>query len=147
MARPLASQTRFGRAWLLAIAAAVAVAIFVGPAIQGARAGQPGAFFTLGFNGSNQTFVILARHQTAIRELRADLSKPRRERRIVSGIVRTRKPYNEPWSYTMGPQSIALDEAFIEVCDASPTYVQNHRADWLGKRWCPWSSYVKHAGR
>jgi hypothetical protein len=103
--------------------------------------------FTLGFNGSNQTFVILARQQRAIRELRADLSKPRRERRIVSGIVRTRKPYNEPWSYTMGPQSIVLGEAFIEVCDASPTYVQHHRADWLGKRWCPWSSYVTHAGR
>ena len=69
------------------------------------------------------------------------------ERRIVSGIVRAKRPFNQPWSYTMGPQSIVLGQAFIEVCDASPTYVENHRADWLGQRWCPWSSYVKHAGR
>jgi hypothetical protein len=56
-------------------------------------------------------------------------------------------PYNQPWSYKMGSRSIVLGEAFIEVCDASPTSVENHREDWLGKRWCPWSSYVKRAGR
>jgi hypothetical protein len=47
----------------------------------------------------------------------------------------------------MGTRSIVLGQVFTEVCDASPTYVQNHRADWLGRRWCPWSSYVKRAGR
>ncbi len=104
-------------------------------------------FFTLGFQGSDATFVILAREQEAIRQLRADLAKPRRERRIVSGIVRLRKPYNQPWSYTMGSRSIVLAEAFVEVCDASPTYVEHHREEWLGERWCPWSSYVKRAGR
>jgi hypothetical protein len=119
----------------------------VGPTVASAGAGQPGQFFTLGFEGSNKTFVVLAREQKAIRALRADLSKPRSERRIVSGIVRTGKPYNRTWSYTMGPWSIVLGDAFIEVCDASPTYVQNHRAAWLGQRWCPWSSYVKRAGR
>lgn len=119
----------------------------VGSTTAAAVAGQCGAFFTLGFKGSNQTFVIFVREQKAIRGLRADLSKPRRDRRIVSGIVRTERPYNKPWSYVMGSRSIVLGQAFIEVCDASPTYVENHRADWLGHRWCPWSSYVKHAGR
>ena len=133
------------RRWLLAIVLGAAVCL--GPTVTGAGAGQPGAFFTLGFKGNTQTFVVLAREQKAISQLRADLSKPRRDRRIVSGIVRTGRPYNQPWSYTMGSRSIVLAQAFIEVCDASPTYVENHRADWLGRRWCPWSSYVKHAGR
>jgi hypothetical protein len=132
---------------LLAVVAALGAAAAVGPTVTAADAGQPGAFFTLGFKGSDRTFVILAREQKAIRELRADLSKPRNGRRIVSGIVRTGKPYNQPWSYTMGSRSIVLGQVFTEVCDASPTYVQNHRADWLGRRWCPWSSYVKRAGR
>ena len=138
---------RFSRCWLLAIVAALGVGVSVGPMTSGAGAGQPGAYFTLGFKRSNQTFVIFVREQKAIHGLRADLSKPRSERRIVSGIVRTERPYNHPWSYTMGSRSIVLAQVFIEVCDASPNYVENHRADWLGRRWCPWSSYVKHAGR
>ena len=138
---------QLSRCWLLAIVVALGVAMSVGSATAGACPWHGGAFFTLGFKGSNQTFVILAREQKAIRGLRADLSKPRPERRIVSGIVRTERPYNHPWSYTMGSRSIVLAQAFIEVCDASPNYVENHRADWLGRRWCPWSSYVKHAGR
>jgi hypothetical protein len=127
--------------------AAVGAAMSLGPTAASGGDSQPGQFFTLGFKGSDRTFVLLAREQEAIRELRADLSKPRSERRIVSGIVRTGKPYNQPWSYTMGTRSIVLGQVFTEVCDASPTYVQNHRADWLGRRWCPWSSYVKRAGR
>jgi hypothetical protein len=102
-----------------------------------------GRFFTLGFDGSDQTFVIRVREHRAIRELRADLEKPRSERRIVSGIVRRGRPYNEAWSFTMGPYTIVLGEAFIEVCDASPDYVESHRRDWRGQRWCPWSSYVE----
>jgi hypothetical protein len=127
--------------------AALAVAISAGPTGAVACAGQPRAFFTLGFRGSDQTFVILARERQAIRALRADLSKPRRDRRIVSGIVRSGRPYNRPWSFTMGSRSIILGETFIEVCDSSPTQVNDHRDDWLGQRWCPWSSYVSHAGR
>jgi hypothetical protein len=127
--------------------AAGGVAMSLGPTAATGGDGQPGQFFTLGFAGSDRTFVLLAQEKKAIRELRADLAKPRSERRIVSGIVRAGKPYNEPWSYTMGSRSIVLGQVFTEVCDASPAYVQNHRADWLGRRWCPWSSYVKHVGR
>jgi hypothetical protein len=141
------SRARFGARRVVGIVTAVCAAVSVGPATAGAGAAQGGAFFTLGFRGSGQTFVVLVRERQAIRGLRADLSKPRRERRIVSGIVRRGRPYNQPWSYAMGPRSIVLGQVFIEVCDASPTYVESRRADWLGRRWCPWSSYVKRAGR
>ena len=119
----LASRLCLGGCSLLAVVAALGAATSLGPTVTAADAGEPGAFFTLGFKGSDRTFVLLAQEQKAIRELRADLSKPRSERRIVSGIVRTGKPYNQPWSYTMGSRSIVLGQVFTEVCDASPTYV------------------------
>jgi hypothetical protein len=139
---------RLNRYVVLALVAVLGLfAATAGLAVASAGGTARGKLFTLGFRGSDATFVILAREQEAVHELRADLAKPRRERRIVSGIVRPRMPYNQAWSYTMGSRSIVLAEAFIEVCDASPTYVERHREEWLGKRWCPWSSYVKRAGR
>lgn len=108
---------------------------------------QKGAFFTLAFDNSAHTFVIWVREMGPIRGLRNDLDKPQDERRIVSGIVSRAKAYNPDWSYTMGPASIVLGDVFMEVCDANPTYVENHRRAWMGERWCPWSSYVASESR
>ena len=66
---------------------------------------------------------------------------------IVSGIVRRGQGYNPDWSYVMGPRSIVLGEVFIETCDQAPESVEEHRKEWLGRRWCPWNSYVARAGR
>lgn len=117
---------------------------------------EVGAFFHLGFRCDDtpemdcapiDPFVIWAHEDRPIRELRADLARPEDERRIVSGIVRRQKRYNPYWSFTMGPASIVLGEVFIEVCDAHPQYVEENRREWMGERWCPWSSFVKSEGR
>jgi hypothetical protein len=65
---------------------------------------------------------------------------------IVSGIVRRQVLYNSRWDFSMGHRSIELGEVFIEVCDGAPRYVQRHRDEWFGQRWCPWSSFVKRIG-
>lgn len=106
-----------------------------------------GAYFTLGFEGSDASFVIYPTKERPIRQLRADLEEPEGERRIVSGIVERGRNYNPAWSYSMGHASIILGEVFVEVCDASPSYVENHRNQWMGERWCPWSSHVEREGR
>ncbi|MEA2451969.1 MAG: hypothetical protein QOG04_679 [Actinomycetota bacterium] len=108
---------------------------------------EKGAYFTLGFDQSNDSFVIWVRERQPIRKLRADLGKAQDERRIVSGIVSRSGNYNPEWSYTMGPGSIVLGDVFTEVCDGTPLYVENHRRQWMGDRWCPWSSYVASEGR
>lgn len=108
---------------------------------------QVGAYFTLGFEGREDTFVIYARREKAIRDLREDLTRPQEERRIVSGIVGRKVVYNPPWSYSMKPGSIILADMWIEVCDGNPRYVERHRKEWRGQRWCPWSSYVALEGR
>ena len=108
---------------------------------------QVGAYFTIAFEGRDDTFVVYTRREKAIDDLREDLTRPQEERRIVSGIVRGEVPYNAAWSYSMGPGSIILADMWIEVCDANPRYVENHRRQWMGERWCPWSSYVASEGR
>ena len=112
-----------------------------------------GAYFTIAFRcddadcAPTDPFVIWVREERPIRQLRADLEAPESERRIVSGIVRRDKRYNPEWSYSMGSTSIVLGEVFTEVCDAHPNHVENHRKQWMGERWCPWSSFVASEGK
>jgi hypothetical protein len=105
-----------------------------------------GRFFTLGFEGRDETFVVFVNERRPIRQMRAEAAAGDKTM-IVSGIVRDGARYNRDWSYTMGPGSIILGEVFIEVCDAAPGYVERHKKQWLGERWCPWSSYVLKTGR
>lgn len=107
---------------------------------------QIGRFFTLGFEGRDETFVVFVNERRPIKLMRAEAAAEDKTL-IVSGIVRDAARYNRDWSYTMGPGSIVLGEVFIEVCDAAPRYVERHKKKWLGERWCPWSSYVLKTGR
>ena len=113
-----------------------------------------GAYFQLGFRCEDtgdcdavDPFVFYVTKEKPIRQLRNDLERPAGDRRIVSGIVQLGQPYNPHWSYVMGPGSIVLGEVFIETCDAHPQHVEDNRDEWLGDRWCPWSSYVQSEGR
>lgn len=106
-----------------------------------------GEHFTLGFEGRpGVEFTVFVGSQPEIDQMRAE-AQAQDKSLIVSGIVRKRRAYNADWNFSMGPHSIVLGEFFIEVCDASPFYVQRHKKAWLGQRWCPWSSYVERVGR
>jgi hypothetical protein len=107
---------------------------------------QIGRYFTLGFDGSNATFVVYVRERKPMRRM-SNQAEKKDKTLIVSGIVRGDAGYNPDWSYTMGPGSIVLGEVFIETCDASPQYVEDNRKQWMGQRWCPWSSYVEKKGK
>jgi hypothetical protein len=105
-----------------------------------------GRYFTLGFEGRDDTFVVFVNEGRPIRQMKAE-ARADDKTLIVSGIVRDAARPNRDWSYSMGPGSIVLGEVFVEVCDASPRYVERHKRQWLGDRWCPWSSYVAKIGR
>jgi hypothetical protein len=110
---------------------------------------QIGQYFTLGFRHlAGAEFTLFAADPKPIAQMNAQalLPDPLRDLK-VSGVVQESGPYNPAWSYTMDPGSIILFETFAEVCDASPDYVEKHLESWIGERWCPWSSYVKRAGR
>ena len=103
-----------------------------------------GEYFILKFRVRPEAeFTVFVAQQAEIDQLRAELQVPRKERRtIVSGIVRGFRRFNPEWKFSMGPHSIELGEAFNETCDGSPYFVQRHRDEWFGERWCPWSGYV-----
>ena len=105
-------------------------------------------YFTLGFTSRpNIDFVVYVNTPEEVAQMRTEVSATPEDKQIVSGLVRRGKPYNPDWNFTMGPGSIVLGDVFIEVCDGSPFYVQRNRGEWLGERWCPWSSYVEKVGR
>ena len=106
-----------------------------------------GQYFTLGFEARPELgFTVFVATQPEIDEMTAEAGAEDKTL-IVSGIVRKERDYNPGWNFSMGTRSIVLGESFVEVCDGSPHYVQRHRKDWLGERWCPWDSYVRRVGR
>jgi hypothetical protein len=106
-----------------------------------------GEYFTLGFESRPQAkFVVYVTTASEVEQMTAE-AEAEDKTLIVSGIVQHRKRYNRAWKFSMGPGTIVLGEFFIEVCDGSPYYVQRHKKEWLGERWCPWSSYVEKIGR
>jgi hypothetical protein len=104
-----------------------------------------GQFFTLGFRERSAEFSVFVSTQKEIDQMSAEAAADEKTL-IVSGIVKKQVPYNSRWNFSMGHRTIELGEVFIEVCDGSPRYVHRHRDEWLGDRWCPWSSYVKRVG-
>ena len=113
---------------------------------------QIGRYFTVNFRCNDtgdcdwDPFVVYVNTPEEVAQMEAEAAAEEKTL-IVSGIVRSAKPYNPNWRISMAPGTIVLGEVFIEVCDGSPKYVQRHRSEWFGERWCPWSSYVEKAGR
>ena len=107
-----------------------------------------GQYFTLGFrNREHLEFTVFVATQPEINQMFDEAHTDDDTDLITSGIVRGSRRYNPDWNFTMGPYSIVLGDMFIEVCDGSPRYVQRHRSEWMGERWCPWGSYIKRVGR
>ena len=106
-----------------------------------------GQYFTIGFEGRPQAkFVVFVTTQPEVDQMTAEAAAEDKTL-LINGIVRGRKAYNPDWDISMGSNSIELGEVAIEVCDGSPYYVNRHRRQWKGERWCPWSSYVERVGR
>ncbi|HMI89215.1 MAG TPA: hypothetical protein VK550_34285 [Polyangiaceae bacterium] len=48
--------------------------------------------------------------------------------------------YNCGWTWRMNPASVTFAELTIEVCDATPSYVEGNCASFPNGRYCPWSA-------
>jgi hypothetical protein len=92
-------------------------------------------------------FVARLVNKTGIAVARAELNKTS-DFRIISGIIEKEPAgWNPGWSYHLIPETIIFGDFFIEVCDASATYVQENLADaggafLPGLQWCPWGTRV-----
>lgn len=50
--------------------------------------------------------------------------------------------HNAPWSWHLDPAQTGITEASIELCDGTPSYLEEHLAEWIEtvKSYCPWSA-------
>lgn len=95
---------------------------------------------------SYKTFVIQLTNASKIAEARNILAGSEHGNTHVMGkIVKKPQSYNPGWSFHLDPDTISFFQVAIEVCDASPEYVEDHLDEACGAflpgcMWCPWSS-------
>lgn len=106
-----------------------------------------GAYFEMqGGYYPHEPFVIKLTDPAEILHARELLSGATDARPHVLGrIIKRTVAYNPNWSYHLDPGTIDFFDQMIEVCDAHPTYVEDHLdeaggAFLPGGHWCPWAS-------
>ena len=73
------------------------------------------------------------------------LQRGESEAGIPSGrLVRGPVFYNEPWSWHIDSEDIHMAELTIELCDGTPSQVEENLDYWLQtvQRFCPWSARI-----
>jgi hypothetical protein len=62
--------------------------------------------------------------------------------RLLRGPGRRR--HNAPWHWHLDPQEIEMAENAIELCDATPSFVESNRNEFIEQvgRYCPWSAQL-----
>ncbi|MER5727169.1 calmodulin-binding protein [Streptomyces sp. NPDC002138] len=109
-----------------------------------ATAASSTAYFE--FTDGRNTFVFKLNDTAKIKQARDILSGVDKENRSVMGrVVKAPASYNQPWKYTLAPESVKFFSMAVEVCDASISYVNDHLSEvggalLPGSTWCPWSS-------
>jgi hypothetical protein len=107
------------------------------------------AYFEVGFPTlAEGRFVIALDDPDTIKQAREAIAAPDKNPSSIMGILsKETAPYNPPWSYHLKSSTIELFDNAIEVCDATPEYVEEHLEEACGAflpncEWCPWESKV-----
>jgi hypothetical protein len=92
-------------------------------------------------------FVVRIVDPIMIAEARVELDKSEGFKIISGTIEKTPVDWNPGWSYHFIPETIFFGDFFIEVCDASATYIEEHLDEAGGAflprlQWCPWGTRV-----
>ncbi|WP_063749050.1 hemopexin repeat-containing protein [Streptomyces sp. NRRL B-24484] len=106
------------------------------------------AYFAFTCQPASDEFVFRLTDDAKIEEARKILRGEQKDRIHVLGrLIKRPASYNPGWSYHLDPTTISFFEMAIEVCDAGPTYVEDHLDEACGAFlpgciWCPWSSVL-----
>ena len=95
------------------------------------------------FEMSSERVRMYITRTTTIQDARDNLAG-RNQKHIPMGKIRSGRLFDAQWSWYVDPETITLNEVTIEVCDASPSYIEQHLGDWLGRDWCPWSAEIEY---
>lgn len=63
---------------------------------------------------------------------------------IPGADIELNSEFNPGYSYRMKPGEVIFGDFWIEVCDATPCYVELDPEGWFvsPKTWCPWAAWV-----
>ena len=96
------------------------------------------------FEVSGERFSAFVTNPEIISEILA-LEAGTSEASIPNGrLIRGPGPaeYNLPWSWHMDPMEIEMAEVTIELCDGTPSIIENNLDEWLEVvgQFCPWDA-------
>jgi hypothetical protein len=95
--------------------------------------------------GPEQNFAAVTTNDAIAAAARAQLLVPIEQRKMIIGkIARGNGDRNGKWSWHFIPGDWSFAEMAIEVCDATPSYIEENLDAWLKSpvTFCPWASYV-----
>ncbi len=104
------------------------------------------AYFAFTCRPAPEEFVFKLTDDARIAEARRILrGEETEETHVIGRIIKRAVPYNPGWSYHLDPATVSFFAMAIEVCDARPTYVEDHLDEACGAflpgcYWCPWTS-------
>ena len=96
------------------------------------------------FNVENEQFKIWITNETTIQQV-LDLRDGTSNASIPNGALLRgsgQDNHNEPWSWHVDPEEIAMAETTIEVCSGLPSFIENDIDEWVDNvgQYCPWSA-------
>jgi hypothetical protein len=96
------------------------------------------------FESSGVQFKVFVTNPTTIDQL-IQISRGVNTGRFPAGPIRRGAgagDHNAPFSWHLDPAETEMVEAAIEVCDGSPTYVEEHVDEFVDVvgRYCPWGA-------
>ena len=104
---------------------------------------SPYAYPTYRLEVSGESFTIQVADPSRVADFEARLASG--EQGVVLGsIVEGDGGFNDPWSWHMTPESVAVADLAIEVCDGRPSMVEADLDYWLNTlaQFCPWGATV-----
>jgi hypothetical protein len=100
------------------------------------------ALATVAFIGTGESFVLHVIDQVLVDEMVQIAAGQCFQKVVVANVVTGNGGYNAGWSWHLDEQSLSLWDYTVEVCDASPSYVEQNLADWAGSTYCPWGGWI-----
>jgi hypothetical protein len=98
------------------------------------------------FSVTGEAFKVWVTNPQTVQQL-FDLRDGKSNAHIPNGRILAgsgQGAHNAPWSWHLDPVDIGMAEAAIEVCDATPSYVEANRDYFIQTvgRYCPWSAQL-----
>ena len=94
----------------------------------------------------NDDFRLMTGDAAVIKDIEAQLKLPEKDRHMfpIGPIDSGNGGFNSPWHWHFVTGKWQMAEMSIEVCDASPPYIEAHVKEWIKSptTYCPWGGYV-----